>query len=761
MEHSNDFLRDEVRNGFYIPTAIKQGWAAELDVLAEIDRICGKYGIKYFADWGTFLGAVRHGGFVPWDDDLDICMLRDDYTRFREVADAELPKGYVFHDFERKQDHWLFLSRVVINSKMCFEEKYLEEHNNFPWMAGVDIFVKDYLFEDEKKEIRRDKDIMNLIAVADGIVNGDISKQAIASKINEIRKKFLVKLPGKYREHDMAVALYKLAEQQMSKVEPDSAGRVGQIFPWVLKHGPRVGEPKSTYDKLIRLPFEDTTIPVPAAYNIVLESRYRNFNELRKVWDGHDYPFFEGQKRVLEELSGEKFPEFTFDKGMLNRRPRETANSLRQTSGECMAELRMLLENARKALAGKAFDEFTQAVSDSQQLAADFGTLIEQVKGEDRESTRTVINALQEYCDELWLEYQEVSGGTISGNLEGSSASLDKVAESVRANISDRMEILFLPVGVKEWKAMEYYYSQAIRDGNADVYVVPLPLLKKDYFGVIHMTDEEILTAAYTEAYPAGIVCEDWNKYDISIHCPDTVYFQNPYDSCNLCLTVPPEYYAENLQMYTENLICIPIACTADFGAEDIIDIHNLKYYVTTPGLMYADKAIVRSESIKEQYIEALKAFAGDDTADIWQKKIAVDDQWVEHVNMSGNKKRILYLLGANELIEHGNTLAASVKDRLGRLTEYGDQVSVEVVLYPYDRSQWDNLDKELSREIYELVDSCASAGKITVIGPVSSDADEFARSYDAYYGGPSPFIPAFILQEKPVMLADYSISCK
>ena len=118
MGHSVDFFRDEVRNGFYIPTAIKQGWAAALDVLSEIDTICKNHDITYFADWGTFLGAVRHGGFVPWDDDLDICMLRDDYLKFREVADRELPENYVIHDFERKEDHWLFLSRVVNNSRM-------------------------------------------------------------------------------------------------------------------------------------------------------------------------------------------------------------------------------------------------------------------------------------------------------------------------------------------------------------------------------------------------------------------------------------------------------------------------------------------------------------------------------------------------------------------------------------------------------------------------------------------------------------------
>ncbi|SFL40782.1 lipopolysaccharide cholinephosphotransferase [Lachnospiraceae bacterium KH1T2] len=95
MKIDADFFRDEVRNGFYIPAPIKQAWAANLEVLAEIDRICIKYNIEYFADWGTLLGAVRHGGFVPWDDDLDIGMKRAEYVKFRAVADKELPDNYV------------------------------------------------------------------------------------------------------------------------------------------------------------------------------------------------------------------------------------------------------------------------------------------------------------------------------------------------------------------------------------------------------------------------------------------------------------------------------------------------------------------------------------------------------------------------------------------------------------------------------------------------------------------------------------------
>lgn len=59
----------------------------------EVDKICRKHNITYFTDWGTMFGAVRHGGFIPRDDDFDIMMRRKDYKCFLEVAAEELPEG--------------------------------------------------------------------------------------------------------------------------------------------------------------------------------------------------------------------------------------------------------------------------------------------------------------------------------------------------------------------------------------------------------------------------------------------------------------------------------------------------------------------------------------------------------------------------------------------------------------------------------------------------------------------------------------------
>ena len=78
LEFPREYFIDEVRDGFYVNGLMKRCWAAQLEALNDIAGVCEKYQIRWYADFGTLLGAVRHGGFVPWDDDIDICMFRED-----------------------------------------------------------------------------------------------------------------------------------------------------------------------------------------------------------------------------------------------------------------------------------------------------------------------------------------------------------------------------------------------------------------------------------------------------------------------------------------------------------------------------------------------------------------------------------------------------------------------------------------------------------------------------------------------------------
>ena len=98
------FFEKEIRCDYLIDERMKKIWAVELEMLQRFDEVCKKHGLTYWAFYGTLLGAVRHQGFVPWDDDIDLAMLRDDYERFQAVAPYGQNHLALFED-PGQQDH--------------------------------------------------------------------------------------------------------------------------------------------------------------------------------------------------------------------------------------------------------------------------------------------------------------------------------------------------------------------------------------------------------------------------------------------------------------------------------------------------------------------------------------------------------------------------------------------------------------------------------------------------------------------------------
>lgn len=90
----DDYLRDESREGYLVSGAIKKVWAVELDLIEELLRVCNKHNLKIYCCAGTILGAVRHSGYIPWDDDVDLMMYRDDYEKLCGISGIEFAEPY-------------------------------------------------------------------------------------------------------------------------------------------------------------------------------------------------------------------------------------------------------------------------------------------------------------------------------------------------------------------------------------------------------------------------------------------------------------------------------------------------------------------------------------------------------------------------------------------------------------------------------------------------------------------------------------------
>ena len=245
---------------------------------------------------------------------------------------------------------------------------------------------------------------------------------------------------------------------------------------------------------------------------------------------------------------------------------------------------------------------------------------------------------------------------------------------------------------------------------------------------------------------------------------------QNPYDAENPYLTVPPVYYAKQLQQYTDCLIYKMPQGVNDFTENDITDIYGLKYSLTVPGAMYADKILIESGAMKELFVNHLTAFAGKGTRAVWNEKIETIGAFTGTEDLKENredgaqadrtgqmqteqKKTLLYCIGENEFFENTAAALDKVKERLDVITQYPDSFKAAVCLYPYDIAMWDIVSEQEKENIVQVLKEYQKNKNIEFLSEDTIDIDRMT----AYYGSPSPLICRFVKQHKPAMVSESS----
>lgn len=772
MSFEHKFFEAEVRDGFYIPSEVKRSWAAEIDVLQEIDRICKKHDIKYFADWGTLLGIVRHRGYIPWDDDLDISMKRSDYEKFLEVAPQEFKDEFTIYTYKTNHDYWNFVARVVAKDRMCFEQEYLDAHHQFPYIVGVDIFVLDYVAADKSKENERVTIAKFLISLADDIDAGVIAGAMVEENILKVEQMLGISINRELSVHDLRVQLYDLAEQLFAWFDEAEACALTRMMPNGLYYG-NLNLPIEYYKEQLWLPFENILLPVPIAYDAMLKDRYGNYMKIVKNVGGHDYPFFDSQRKSLENLLGEELPHYRFEHSELQRKASE-GTSIKELASQLLDELNANINSIEEIICHQNV-EFKHSIEEPlcnilqviQGTAIDLGTAIEDLKGQGSNT----VTELESLCEAIYNLHQIiVNGDYLSIVLDDIKESVARVKLSVNEEILTRKEIVFITSSADSWNIYNNIWKNAIANSEVDVFVIAIPYYHKRYDGSFYKMYYDI------SEYPDYLNVIEYDKFNFELHHPDIIYINNPYDNIDSVMSVHPFFYSDNLQKYTDNLYYVPYFILDEFTKESERDYKNMKYYCTTPVVIRADKVILQSENMKSLYVEKLTEFAGENTKDIWENKIIVDaavsdeygntrkdindipDEWKDIiVRTDGTRKKvILYYLGISTWIQYKEKILDKLYSNLDIFSKSKDHVALILHFDGTIKDELLRLEPELFMEYNNFIK------KITentwfVLGSDSTLKPE-CQIADAYYGDNSPLVREFQRMNKPVMIQNVEI---
>lgn len=301
-EFTEEYYRPEVRENFRIAEMTKRYWAAQLMVLAEVDRVCRTNDIRWFADFGTLIGAVRHRGFIPWDDDIDIAMLRSDYEHFLQAAVTDLPKKYRVFDVLLGEGYGDQFGRVINCDRIEYGKEHLAEFCGCPYTVGIDIYPLDALYDDEEEEQERcDRAAMvrKALSLAD---TGRSASREFKMLITRIEVANNVKLP---RKSGIKHALEVMLRDIYSECLCGTTEYVAYMSGW--ERAGRYRYKKEWFAHREYMPFENISVPVPCGYDNVLRNDYGDYAKVhRSAGMAHSYPIYrDQQEKLIKRLKDE------------------------------------------------------------------------------------------------------------------------------------------------------------------------------------------------------------------------------------------------------------------------------------------------------------------------------------------------------------------------------------------------------------------------------------------------------------------------
>ncbi|MCR4600413.1 MAG: LicD family protein [Clostridia bacterium] len=769
MDFPESYFDDEVRDGFFVSGQMKRCWASQLEVLSDFDEFCKRHDLKWFAAYGTLLGAVRHGGFIPWDDDIDIIMLRRDYDKFLMYAENELTGTYSLVNQQHNPGIEISIYCTRLTSKLEGDLAVpLNKFHGFPPITGIDILCLED-FTDNRKEAK--EYLSKYKKLTDAAREANNENSIFPQEIREGAIRFLEKNAGKKFDPDKIG--YEL-EQFFDRLHRNSFNnpRSKKVIDYM---GVYVGlkriYSRDIFDDWMLMPFENTHIRVPVRYHEFLGLPFGpDYMMPVKGGSAHAYPFY---RKQIENIQGMDtyvkcvWHPYEFWMPDLERKDRSVRDDAKGKSlqfTELLLKIHMMIPRYIE-LGDMANIE--KLLTSCQDVGQNMEQLLTTNYGEDIPAVELVRN----YRSELDVIADADPGKTVS----------DKVPDIDRLNriimdlakeleqIKEKRQVVFIPYKASQWPAMESIWKAAEEDPDCDAYVIPIPYYRKDNLA---RAGEQIYEG---DLFPSHVPVVDFNSYDFENRHPDVIYMVSAYDeiSCSDC--VYPFFYGFNIKKFTDKLIYVPPFEIEEITPDNGVALEAIRQYVQSPGFVNADYIVTQSENTKERYMTILKEFSGDEFVSYWDNKLlplgtplwdiperkktdtSLYKKWEEKLLKSDSeeKRLILFQNGADTLYMNPRKEAERIRKILETFESRADSVTLvwmpqpEIAEYIVDMLP----EKKIAPYLDLIREYKEKSACILLEGEDAKKDDEILTLCDAYYGNPGPLSHKFMMKDKPVML--------